>query len=73
MFTVEFEKCSSLKAAEAAARRLLAKNAEHFSDVVGIEAAVYSDLEWSPDEWDLHRSRSALGDGDDSPDDEADR
>jgi hypothetical protein len=68
MFTIEFEKCNSLKAAEAAARRLLAKNAEHFSDVVGIEAAVYSELEWSPDEWDLHRSRSALEEADDSPD-----
>jgi hypothetical protein len=70
MFTIEFEKCNSLKTAEAAARRLLAKNAEHFSDVVGIEAAVYSELEWSPDDWDLHRSRSALEEGDDSPDEE---
>lgn len=64
IFTLEFEKCGSLKSAEEAARRLLAKNAEHFSDVVGIEAVIYSDLEWSPDEWDLRRSQSPPGESD---------
>jgi hypothetical protein len=48
VFTIAFEKCSSLKAAEAAARRLLVEKAEHFSKWTGIEPRVYTDLEWSP-------------------------
>jgi hypothetical protein len=48
IFTIDHERCDSLKAAEAAARRLLAKNAEHFSELMGIEPHVYSELEWVP-------------------------
>jgi hypothetical protein len=48
IFTLAYEKCDSLKAAEAAARCLLIKNAEHFSQLIGIEPHVYSELEWSP-------------------------
>jgi len=48
VFTIAFEKCSSLKAAEAAARRLLVEKAEHFSKWTGIEPRVYTELEWSP-------------------------
>jgi hypothetical protein len=48
VFTITFEKCSSLKAAEAAARRLLVEKAEHFSKWTGIEPRVYTELEWSP-------------------------
>jgi phage terminase large subunit-like protein len=47
-FTIAFEKCNSLKAAEAAARRLLVEKAEHFSKWTGIEPRVYTELEWSP-------------------------
>jgi hypothetical protein len=48
VFTIAFEKCSSLKTAEAAARRLLVEKAEHFSKWTGIEPRVYTELEWSP-------------------------
>ena len=48
VFTIAFEKCNSLKAAEAAARRLLVEKAEHFSKWTGIEPRVYTELEWSP-------------------------
>jgi hypothetical protein len=48
VFTIAFEECNSLKTAEAAARRLLVENAEHFSKCTGIEPRVYTELEWSP-------------------------
>src|SRR6266436_1847305 len=48
VFTIASEKWSSLKAAEAAARRLLVEKAEHFSKWTGIEPRVYTELEWSP-------------------------
>jgi hypothetical protein len=38
----------SLKSAEAATRRLLVENAEKFSNLIGVEPHVYTDLEWSP-------------------------
>jgi hypothetical protein len=48
IFTIDHQRCDSLKEAEAAARRLLVKNAEHFSELIGIEPHVYSELEWAP-------------------------
>jgi hypothetical protein len=48
IFTIDHERCDSLKAAEAAARRLLVKNAGHFSELIGVEPHVYSELEWVP-------------------------
>jgi hypothetical protein len=47
IFTIAFEKCDSLKSAEAATRRLLVENAEKFSNLIGVEPHVYTDLEWS--------------------------
>jgi hypothetical protein len=46
VFTIAFEKCSSLKAAEAAARRLLVEKAEHFSKWTGIESRADPFWEW---------------------------
>jgi hypothetical protein len=46
IFTIAFEKCDSLKSAEAATRRLLVENAEKFSNLIGVEPHVYTDLEW---------------------------
>jgi transcriptional regulator with XRE-family HTH domain len=43
------QKCSSKKEAEEAARRLLAENAQFFSDDTSIEASIACDLEWSED------------------------
>jgi hypothetical protein len=48
IFTIACEKCNSLKLAEAATRRLLVENAEKFSNLIGVEPHVYTDLEWSP-------------------------
>jgi hypothetical protein len=48
IFTIDHERCDSLKAAEAAARRLLIKNAGYFCELIGIESHVYSELEWIP-------------------------
>jgi hypothetical protein len=48
IFTIACEKCDSLKSAEAATRRLLVENAEKFSNLIGVEPHVYTDLEWSP-------------------------
>jgi hypothetical protein len=48
IFTIACEKCNSLKSAEAATRRLLVENAEKFSNLIGLEPHVYTDLEWSP-------------------------
>ncbi|MGY4179197.1 hypothetical protein ACVIHH_004488 [Bradyrhizobium sp. USDA 4518] len=46
------EKCNSKKAAEEAARRLLAENVRYFSADTSVEASVVCDLEWNDEEAD---------------------
>lgn len=43
------EECRGKKAAEEAARRLLAENAKLFTGDTSVEARIYCDLEWAPD------------------------
>jgi hypothetical protein len=47
---VAFKECNSKREAEEAARLLLADNAKHFTQSTSIEAKLYCDLQWSPDD-----------------------
>ena len=67
-----FEECSSKSAAEGAARRLLADSAKQFDQWTSIQAQLYCDLEWLPDEtevydWPLRNGLDDIDENDVSP------
>jgi hypothetical protein len=51
---IAFKECNSKGEAEEAARALLAENAKHFTESTSIEAKLYCDLEWSPEDNDVY-------------------
>jgi hypothetical protein len=51
---IAFKECNSKRQAEEAARVLLADNAKHFSEWTDIDAKLYCDLEWSPEDADVY-------------------
>jgi hypothetical protein len=51
---IAFKECNSKREAEEAARVLLAENAKHFTQSTSIEARLYCDLQWSPDDADVY-------------------
>jgi hypothetical protein len=63
---IAYKECNSMLEVEEAARALLAENAKEFRISTSIEAKLYCDLEWSPEDPDVYVWPVARRDSDDT-------